>query len=217
MESSAHLLDAVLQLLALEEGHEDGLVNGMTSGWITQGLIQIGALQEDVASRDAPQHAFEGEHTLPVDHTSHESQTTTVLGGGLIHYAGTVGGVQVEHLLVREEALGVLQNLAQLGEFQVVGLHVHLVLSQLNHLRLGLLKVRLQIDDLTWIGGTRNIILDVRQHDTVLLDLRLDVPDLPLQFIAPPHFGHELPLEGVHVDIQLRVKYSMNKLFFWKI
>jgi len=67
----------------------------------------------------------------------------------------------------------------------------------------------LQIDDLAWIGRTRNVILDVGQDNAVLLDLRLDVADLALQLIAATHLGDELALEGVHVHIQLLVKIDI--------
>lgn len=215
MEAGAHLLDAILQLLALEEGHKDGLEDGMTGGWIIQRFVQIGTLKEHIATRDAPQHALKAKDALTIDDARHESKTTTMLDDCVIATgAATIARVQIEHLLVGEEALGILQHLAQFRQLQIVGLHVDLVLGQLNHLRLGLLQMRLQINDLTWIGRPRNIILDIGQRNAVLLNLRFDVAYLSLQLIATTHLRHELALEDVHRAVQLwNIKRGLERTF----
>ena len=84
-------MHSVLQLFALEEDDEDGLVNQIAlndrggvrergresrtnGGGIFDGLVDVRLFQVDVASTDAPQHAFERVHLLPVDHPRDETE-----------------------------------------------------------------------------------------------------------------------------------------------
>lgn len=90
----ADLLDARLELLALEEDDEDALADlralkdpstmglpvskeggGAYGGGVLEGLRDLRLAQEDVAAAGAPEQPFEAHQPLPHDHPRHEPAT----------------------------------------------------------------------------------------------------------------------------------------------
>lgn len=61
----------------------------------------------------------------------------------------------------------------------------------------------LEINNLAWIGRARQLGEIVLDRHPVLLDLGLDVAQLPLHLVAASHLADELPLEVVHVAVEL--------------
>uniref|UniRef100_A0A1I8J5W1 Secreted protein n=1 Tax=Macrostomum lignano TaxID=282301 RepID=A0A1I8J5W1_9PLAT len=107
-----------------------------------------------------------------------------------------------EQQLLLTKSLGLAQDVLELGQLQVIPLQRLLVGVDVAQLVLQLLQVGLKVDHLAGIRSF-GIVAGVQHWHAVLLDLLLQVTQLPLHLVTAADFVDKLSLEGVGVGLEV--------------